>query len=307
MESSGIKVLLPVVAILAAVLALIGYKMFHPFPGARARPVNGFAKTIDRDGRLVEYFTRGAGPPVVLLASAGRSVSDFNELSEKFVNAGYQTIAIEAPGIGGSDLSSERLSLFDLADDVYAVMTMENGAGEEVASAVIVGHAFGNRVARATAAKYQDSFSGVILLAAGGQAKVPKKAARSLRRSFDPRRTARQRLNDVSYGFFAKGNQVPDYWRRGWYRPTAKMQGAATGATNGGNWQSGGAAPMLIIQAAADRIAPKKISSDLLARAYPDRVEIIVIENAGHALLPEQPDAIAKATLGFLERVAPSQ
>jgi len=41
----------------------------------------------------------------------------------------------------------------------------------------------------------------------------------------------------------------------------------------------------------------------LLAR-YPDQVEVVVIENAGHALLPEQPEAVADAVIEYLDRMS---
>jgi pimeloyl-ACP methyl ester carboxylesterase len=36
-----------------------------------------------------------------------------------------------------------------------------------------------------------------------------------------------------------------------------------------------------------------------------ERVSIVRIPNAGHALLPEQPDAVAQALLRFVERIFP--
>lgn len=35
---------------------------------------------------------------------------------------------------------------------------------------------------------------------------------------------------------------------------------------------------------------------------FPDRVTLVEIADAGHALLPEQPDAIARAVLAWLRR-----
>ena len=39
------------------------------------------------------------GPLVILIASAGREISDFNELGSTLTKAGYSTIGIEAIGI----------------------------------------------------------------------------------------------------------------------------------------------------------------------------------------------------------------
>ena len=52
-------------------------------------------------------------------------------------------------------------------------------------------------------------------------------------------------------------------------------------------------------QAAEDRIAPIANAHDL-ARRFPDRVRIVEIPRAGHALLPEQPEAVAAALLAWL-------
>jgi pimeloyl-ACP methyl ester carboxylesterase len=41
-------------------------------------------------------------------------------------------------------------------------------------------------------------------------------------------------------------------------------------------------------------------NSRLLAREFPDRVQVIEIPNSGHAMLPEQPQLIASAILANL-------
>jgi len=65
-------------------------------------------------------------------------------------------------------------------------------------------------------------------------------------------------------------------------------------------WLAGGTALLLVVQAAGDRIAPEQDASDELEKDLGDRDQVVVIENAGHALLPEQPEKIAEAVLGFL-------
>ncbi len=39
-----------------------------------------------------------------------------------------------------------------------------------------------------------------------------------------------------------------------------------------------------------------------LAAEFPKRVTLVEIPNAGHALLPEQPEQVAKAILAYLQR-----
>lgn len=40
----------------------------------------------------------------------------------------------------------------------------------------------------------------------------------------------------------------------------------------------------------------------ILLEEFADRVDVVTIANAGHAMLPEQPDQVAEAVLGFLVR-----
>ena len=285
--------------LLAAVLALIIYLLFLPLPDSPARPASGELHLVERGDRTIAYFARGEGPRVLLAASAGREVSDFNELADALVAGGYRTIAVEAPGIGESDMIGEGANLFDLAEDVMAALDDDCG-NEPDCRASVIGHAFGNRVVRATAAANPNRIHGVVLIAAGGRNVIPERAAEALRNCFDPRRTFVQRREDVRYAFFAGDNAIPDFWLRGWYRHTAAMQGRASPATETDDWLAAGTGPMLVVQALGDRIAPKEDTADMLAETYPDRVSVALIEDAGHALLPEQPDAIVEAVLDFL-------
>lgn len=58
---------------------------------------------------------------------------------------------------------------------------------------------------------------------------------------------------------------------------------------------------MLVIQGEHDAIAPPANGDDLRQR-YGDRVQVVTLADAGHALLPEQPEAIATSILDWLAR-----
>ncbi|MEM1132158.1 MAG: alpha/beta hydrolase [Pseudomonadota bacterium] len=274
--------------------------MFLPYPNARARVTDGIEHSVSHEGRDIAYFVQGEGPTVVLLPSAGREASDFNELADMLVYKGYRTIAVEPPGIGNSDLPNEDMTLFDLADDIRAVLDAELASQDE---AVILGHAFGNRVARATAAKYGERIAGVILLAAGGKQPIPPRADAALKGSFSPLRTSVKRLASIRYAFFAGTNRVPDHWQRGWHIATAQLQGRAVELTNADDWWLAGDEPILVVQGEADTIAPVEDAGQALVNDAEGRAEMVVVENAGHALLPEQPDAVETAVLEFLAKL----
>lgn len=263
-------------------------------PDSVARPCAGEGRSIVHEGRRIGYWLRGAGPAIVLLPSLGREASDFNELTD-MLSADHRTIAIDPPGIGESDLPTDPVTLFDLADAVAAVIRAERAG-----PAVLIGHAFGNRLARATATRHPGAVARLILIAAGGKYPIPGLAFEALLGCFNTGQPPEEHFLCVAYAFFADGNKVPDHWRRGWHPATAQVQGAAVRAIPVESWWHGGGRPMLVIQGESDPIAPRAESADILTADFPDRVAVALIRRAGHALLPEQPAAIATAVAGFL-------
>ncbi|MEM6556055.1 MAG: alpha/beta hydrolase [Pseudomonadota bacterium] len=236
-------------------------------------------------------------PRLIMFASAGREVSDFNELAIRLHADGYPVTMIEAPGIGDSAASKESPNLFDLAADAHDAY-----AGDE--QVVFLGHAFGNRVARASATLFEAHAVGVILIASGGQKPIAEKAQTALNESFDPSLSIEDRTAAVRYGFFADGNEIPDYWLRGWHAGTGRLQGNATQITPPEAWTAGGSAPMLVIAGMQDTIAPPEDTVDVLEQTYPARVTAIRLDGAGHALLPEKPNEIANAILAWLDTLS---
>jgi len=86
----------------------------------------------------------------------------------------------------------------------------------------------------------------------------------------------------------------------------AKAQSAATDAADVATWwRAGGRIPILVVQGLQDAVAPPE-NGRLLKQAEPDRVELVEIDGAGHALLPEKPDAIARLVVSYLHQVDPA-
>jgi len=276
--------------------------LLYPFSLMEARPAIGEKKIAVSGNRAVIYYVRGEGPRILLAASLGREASDYNELTAELNSAGYRTISIEAPGIGGTDMLEKPTSLYEIAEDIKAVADQDISDTGKKETVALVGHAFGNRVMRAAASKYPDIARSVILLAAGGQRPVPPKAKKELKKAIMPYLTASRRTKAIDYAFFAQGNEVPDYWLRGWHIKTALLQASTLEQTKDNLWQDAGSLPLLIVQALEDEIAPKQDTADLLKKRFGDRLEVALVENAGHALLPEHPKVISKAVLDFLNR-----
>jgi len=310
------------IAAVAAILLLsIGLFInnLRPAPSVKARLAIGEKIVVtpqdytNKTGAItVEYYARGHGPRIVLVASAGREVSDFNELVTTLNKNGYRTLAVEHPGIGKTTALKPDLNTY--AFPIFTAL-QNDGYLKDNQPYFLMGHAFGNRVVRVTASYLTGKnarkplLSGVILLAAGGYNEIDPKATEALKNAFNPLRPFKSRMRDVTYAFFANDNPVPPHWQRGWHTKTAIAQGKAkAGLETSGNtsWEAAGGVPMLVVQAAQDRIAPKNETADVLKARFPDQVEIAVIDNAGHALLPEQPEAIADVVIAFLARHRPA-
>ncbi len=234
------------------------------------------------------------GPCIVMLASLGRPGSDFDEVAGKLAGGGYRVVLPEPRGIGGSEGPMEGLTLHDLAEDVAA--TIETVARAPV---VLVGHAFGNRLARTTAADHAGLVSKVVLLACGGLIEMPDEALKALIGCFDETLSPEAHLDCVREGFFAEGND-PAVWRDGWYSPVMRMQSSAVRRTAVEDWWEAGGQPMLVVQATEDRIALAANAHDL-KRRLGEKVTLVEVPQAGHAMLPEQPEAIVEAIVAFLQ------
>jgi pimeloyl-ACP methyl ester carboxylesterase len=248
-------------------------------------------RVLEKDGIAVELITDGAGPLVVMIPSLGRPAEDFDDLARHLSQAGFTATRLQPRGLGRSKGPMTKQTLIDLAGD--AALVIEQNGGK----AVVIGHAFGQRVTRALAGTRPALVRGIVLLAAGGKVPIPDRAAQALLACFDKTLTAEAHLEAVRYAFFADGND-PSVWKDGWHDETARMQREATLATPLERWWGGGAAPMLIVQGLQDKIALPGNGRALKAE-FGDRVTLIEIDGAGHALLPEKPKEIADAVTAF--------
>ncbi len=284
------KILLGLV-VLVLVLAVVAGLALKDRPGREAVGVSRIASGADGD---VEYFDSGEGRVVVMLASYARGASDFNELASSLNFAGYRTLAVNARGIGNSTLGAMGAGYNDLAADVAVVLDH----AQVTEPAFLVGHAFGNRIARAFAGTHPDRVRAVALLSAGGEAPTPAPVGKAVSTALFGFWSAEARKEAVKFAFFAEGNSVPDYWLTGWY-PKAGMLQAQANVSPPEGWADGGNASMLIIQPLEDKAAPPDHAGRLVAQRLPRRTRYVEIANAGHATLPEQPERIVFELLRY--------
>ena len=250
---------------------------------------------IEAGAAKIQILVEGEGPPIVLLPAMGRGASDFADLSARLAAAGFRVVRPEPRGIGSSTGPTRSLTLHDLGDDIAAVIKAVSGG-----PAILVGHAFGGRIARIVTTDHPHLVKAVVLLAAEERQPTPPDILHAELMSYDPNLSAEVRKRVIQKAFFAKAND-PGRWQEGWHRKVTRMQIAANHATQAGAWLAAGTTPILLLQGAEDKLAPPE-NARRFKHQHGQRVSLVEIPNAGHAMLPEQPAAIAEAIISFLQR-----
>jgi pimeloyl-ACP methyl ester carboxylesterase len=254
--------------------------------------------TVTHGDVRIAVATCGSGPVIVLLPSLGRDVEDFFPIAPLLAARGYRAVMPSPRGIGGSVGPLTGITLHDFADDIAAVI-----AHEGAQPALVAGHAFGNWVARNTAIDHPDRVAAVAVLAAAHK-DFPRELRAHIDGAMDVSLERDLRLAHLRAAFFSAGGD-PSPWLDGWYPDVARAQRAASAATPVAGWWTAGRVPVLDVQAANDPFAPASGAHLLRDELGADRVTVRVVGPAGHALLPDQPDAVAEALADFADRVLP--
>jgi len=252
---------------------------------------------VERGDARIEVLAQGSGPPVVMIPSLGRPAEDFDDLARRLAAAGHRALRPQPRGIGKSAGPMKNITLHDYARDVAAVIE-NNGGGPTV----VAGHAFGNFVARTTAADTPQLVKAVALLGATHLWPVPPEVRASINKSHDMSLPEEERIRCMKHAFFAPGND-PRIWLDGWHEEVMHAQRAATEATPREEWWHAGRAPLLDVQPAEDVMTPPASRNRYRDELGAERVTMVLVPRAGHALLPEQPAAVAEAVLAYLKQL----
>ncbi len=262
---------------------------------AKITPVS--RSIVERGDVSIEVLAQGSGPLIVMIPSLGRPAEDFDDLSRRLANAGYCALRPQPRGIGKSRGPMEGITLHDYARDMAAVVE-GNGGGP----AVMAGHAFGNFVARATAADFPRRVKAVVLLGATHVWPVSPEIRASINKSHQIQLPEEERIRAMKHAFFAPGND-PRIWLDGWHEDVMHAERAATEATPRQEWWLAGRAPVLDVQPEHDVMTPPESRTRYRDEFGAGRVTMTLIPNAGHALLPEQPAAVAQVILAYLKQL----
>jgi pimeloyl-ACP methyl ester carboxylesterase len=254
-------------------------------------------RELVRHGNVtIEVIAEGHGPLVVLLPSLGRDSEEFDPVAARLAAAGFRVLRPQPRGYKGSKGPMENITLHDLARDVAVVI--ENA---KAGPAVLAGHAFGHFVAKMTAVDFPMLVRGVILI--GAARKNPDPAVqRAVAIATDPAQPESERLRNLKLVFFAPGND-PSIWLTGFHVEVRHAEIVARDSTPQAAYWAAGTAPMLDIQGENDPYRPPESANELVVEFGANRVSVVRIPHAAHAIMVEQPEAVADAMIAWMRRL----
>jgi pimeloyl-ACP methyl ester carboxylesterase len=254
-------------------------------------------RIVTRGNVELEVFAQGHGPTMVLLPSLGRGAGDFEPMAAVFEAEGFRVLRPQPRGIGASSATPQYADLHDCSNDIAAVIEADGNG-----PAIMVGHAFGNRVSRLLATIRPDLVSGVVLVAANvGHAPSPPKVREAIRNSANPALPDDVRLDALRFAFFAPGNDASG-WLKDWHPDVLAAQRHAGDQTPRSEDYAAGQAPVLYMQPSHDPLAHADDAVEYKA-ALGDRLTVVKIPQSSHAAVAEQPDFIAREIAAWARRV----
>lgn len=251
-------------------------------------------RNIEVGGATLECTLYGTGTPVVLLANAGCSTGYFEDLARVLAARGLQAISVNMRGVGGSRGSLDGITVHDLAADVAGVLeAMDCGPAH------VVGHAFGNRIARCLAVDRPSLVRSVTLLAAGGLIGPATPLGTSFRNATEVKMNGSDCVTVLGVPWLSPASDPKilaqvECWPAVFLAYVANDRRVPLE-----DWWGAGTAPLLVIQGLDDTAAPPG-NGHALREQFGDRVRVIDLPRAGHFMLLEQPEAVISAVAKFV-------
>jgi pimeloyl-ACP methyl ester carboxylesterase len=229
----------------------------------------------------------GVGPAIVLLPSSQRDSLDFDDVVGHIAQAGFSVLRPQPRGMAHSQGPLEGLTLDALAQDVALVIQRFGGG-----SAIVAGHAFGHFIARVADLNHPALVRGVAVLA-GAARNFPPGLTAALDVAADASRSQDDRLAALRRAFFAPGSDA-SVWLDGWHPSLREAYRSAAATPAKPAWWPVSHSPILDLQGACDPWRPAATRHEL-QEVLGAKVTVQSIAQASHALLPEQPAAVAAA------------
>jgi pimeloyl-ACP methyl ester carboxylesterase len=239
-------------------------------------------------------------PSVVFIHGAGSDHSAWALQSRYFAYHGRNALAVDLPGHGRSQ-GKPMATIAQMADWIIALL---DAAG--IASASLVGHSMGSLITVSTAARYPDRVSKAVLV--GTVVPMPV-SDNLLDTSANKEHDAFDMVNLWSHApaSHVGGNTVPGAWMMGsslrllertapgtLHNDFSACNCYATGLDDAAMLKC----PTLLLLGGRDMMTPPRRAKDLAAKIAGSRT--IILPNAGHSLMTEEPDRVLDELIAFL-------
>lgn len=249
---------------------------------------------------VVEWASNTANAELILaLPGSGGDYSRYKRIGPLLAEAGYRLVVVNQRGIMGSTGNLEDLTLHDLANDIIAVADQLG-----VEQFHMMGWAFGNRTSRMLATDYPTRVASVTLIAAGGIVPALTEPGELGKLLSDPDLPLAERKRLARRTLFSAETPdavVEDYAANLKYWPAARAaQRQANLNTPLEEWVAGGEGPLLMVMGEDDLTAPIE-NGHIMKAEHGDRLTLVVVPGAGHAIGLEKPVETASAIVEFLK------
>lgn len=246
----------------------------------------------------LNYFVSGADnrlrPPVLLIHGAGGNRLYWPPQVRRL--PANRIFAMDLPGHGESDgIGRQRVQ--DYSDDVIGLMNELN-----LNSAVLAGHSMGGAVVLDLALRHPERVRGMALVGSGARLRVDT----AILQSAAQESTLPGAINLIGQRAFAAATprrlQELALQRMAEIRASV-LYGDLLACQEFDVMQQVGSirVPALILCGAEDAMTPPRYSEYL--RDSIGGSELLVVPNAGHMLMLEQPDILAAALAGFIDKI----
>ncbi len=230
-------------------------------------------------------------PPLLMVHGAGGSHLDWPAELRRLADT--TTIVPDLPGHGRSP-GPGRQAVSAYAGDLVALMD-----ALDLPRAVVGGHSMGGAIAQMMAINYPERVAGLVLVGTGARLRVHPDI---LNRVCEHPEEVYERLLDWAWAEGVPEQVLRLGRKRMLANDTQTVYGdyLACNAFDVMGQLSFIHAPALVIGGTADQMTPLKYSHYLVEHI--PRAELAVVEGGGHMMMLEQPQAVAQAVAGWLER-----
>jgi pimeloyl-ACP methyl ester carboxylesterase len=271
------------------------------------------SKTLEVNGVKLHYWIAGKGPAVILLHGYAETSRMWKPIMPLLAER-FTVIAPDLPGIGDSDVPAQGL---DMKTAAISIHELAKALG--VKSAEVVGHDIGLMVAYAYAAQFPAEVTKLVLM----DAFLPGVAGWEA--IYNSPQIWHFRFNGPTPEALVAGRErtyFEYFWNdlaadRNRSIPEADRQAYTAAYSRPGRMRAGWAYFVSFLQAAADfsELAKTRLTMPLLTiggdkslgeplaaqgKLVATDVTTIVLKDAGHWILEEQPEATTSALLKFL-------